>query len=1219
MISEARKRRSRIMFLGRLAAILHLIFWVENGCSDSSTSCWTAGNWSCMDPEPYLLIGLRNVILRINLDGGGRKRLASGVGNAALMDVHYREGRVYWVDTHTGVLSRVDLDGTRAQKLLSLGKGISGLAVDWRGNSVYWSSRKSGTIRRADPDGHNVKTVLRDLTQPSSVVIDPNAGYVFWLSAAVMSSIQRSDLTGALTTTVLKVPDRLLCLAGDAVERKLFWIQLGVNGLSTLGSCDYNGNVVSVINQRLRTKSPKMSLFSDHVYVTDSASQSVMRVNRHTGEPPEEVNSKKLPSVPVDVKVIHPMNQPVLEARAAFTPVCETDECVNVCSSSSGHCKCKPGFTLSKHGDSCEDVNECALWNHGCSLGCENVPGSYFCTCPEGYVLLPDHRTCREMKPCVENGTLCEHACTHTLEGDVCVCPVGSSLEPDGRSCTGCVSVDRGGCSQVCVTLSPGRWECECQPGYQLQPDGKQCKAPGPPALILFANMVDVRSVNVDGSESRSLLNESKRSIMAVDYDPVQSRVYFADTERRQIESVSVDGGETEVLITDLVSPEGIAVDWINRKLYWTDRGLFSVSRSRLNGLDSTVLIHDKLLQPRDVTVHPQAQTIFWTDVGFPVAVWKAGLDGKDHTVLIGSGLVSPCGITVDHSTHTLYWSDIGAGRIESARLDGSHRHTLTREQVGRPFDVVVFEDTLWFTNWEDNHIYRLDKRTGSDAERLSVESVQPASLVIVHPLVKPGADLCLHGNGGCSQLCESRLGLAHCSCHSQHVLSADSKSCLPVDTSSSSSSSSSSTGSGDGEWSDRLKNKSLNDESSPLSLSSEREPFTEKMVSDQDECFSLSCDVNAQCVLEDGGSACRCLSGFTGDGQLCMVERSGASPRPSSASPLDVTTPWQRGDVVEICPSTHDSYCLHNAVCFYFPEMETYACNCVAGYMGERCQYSDLEWWDLQQAEQEKRRNAAIAVFIDYTVERSGASPRPSSASPLDVTTPWQRGDVVEICPSTHDSYCLHNAVCFYFPEMETYACNCVAGYMGERCQYSDLEWWDLQQAEQEKRRNAAIAVCRRCSGTRAAVDVVSETSVCEESVTETPSISPQVQEVFRNASCGGRGQCRRCSGTRAAVDVVSETSVCEESVTETPSISPQFYVVLDHRVCNDEKMVHMIGSQRRGVCPCCSSETEESVVSEDPGTQKTLVDFADTQESCMKPSVNLISLDDSNTPSLI
>lgn len=46
------------------------------------------------------------------------------------------------------------------------------------------------------------------------------------------------------------------------------------------------------------------------------------------------------------------------------------------------------------------------------------------------------------------------------------------------------------------------------------------------------------------------------------------------------------------------------------------------------------------------------------------------------------------------------------------------------------------------------------------------------------------GADVCLHRNGGCAQVCESKLGFAHCSCLPQYILSADGTSCLPADAS---------------------------------------------------------------------------------------------------------------------------------------------------------------------------------------------------------------------------------------------------------------------------------------------------------------------------------------------------------------------------------------------------------------------------------------------------
>ncbi len=42
---------------------------------------------------------------------------------------------------------------------------------------------------------------------------------------------------------------------------------------------------------------------------------------------------------------------------------------------------------------------------------------------------------------------------------------------------------------------------------------------------------------------------------------------------------------------------------------------------------------------------------------------------------------------------------------------------------------------------------------------------------------------------------------------------------------------------------------------------------------SDQTECYSTRCDVNAQCEQTAGSPTCVCLEGFTGDGRLCAGE----------------------------------------------------------------------------------------------------------------------------------------------------------------------------------------------------------------------------------------------------------------------------------------------------------------------------------------------------------
>ena len=54
-----------------------------------------------------------------------------------------------------------------------------------------------------------------------------------------------------------------------------------------------------------------------------------------------------------------------------------------------------------------------------------------------------------------------------------------------------------------------------------------------------------------------------------------------------------------------LHSPDGIAVDWIARNLYWIDAGTDRIEVSRLDGSSLRVLIAEGLQEPRAIVLDP--------------------------------------------------------------------------------------------------------------------------------------------------------------------------------------------------------------------------------------------------------------------------------------------------------------------------------------------------------------------------------------------------------------------------------------------------------------------------------------------------------------------------------------------------------------------------------------------------------------------------------------
>ena len=69
------------------------------------------------------------------------------------------------------------------------------------------------------------------------------------------------------------------------------------------------------------------------------------------------------------------------------------------------------------------------------------------------------------------------------------------------------------------------------------------------------------------------------------------------------LDSIS-DAFSEPVVTTGLVSPDGVAIDWVGRKLYWTDSGTAvaqfgRIETANLDGTMRKVLFWNELDQPR--------------------------------------------------------------------------------------------------------------------------------------------------------------------------------------------------------------------------------------------------------------------------------------------------------------------------------------------------------------------------------------------------------------------------------------------------------------------------------------------------------------------------------------------------------------------------------------------------------------------------------------------
>ena len=89
---------------------------------------------------------------------------------------------------------------------------------------------------------------------------------------------------------------------------------------------------------------------------------------------------------------------------------------------------------------------------------------------------------------------------------------------------------------------------------------------------------------------------------VAVDYDPVEGKIYWTDVTLKLVARAFPNGSSVEVIASNNVqTPDGLAVDYIGRNIYWTDKGTSKIEVARLDGSFRRSLIITSIEYPRAI------------------------------------------------------------------------------------------------------------------------------------------------------------------------------------------------------------------------------------------------------------------------------------------------------------------------------------------------------------------------------------------------------------------------------------------------------------------------------------------------------------------------------------------------------------------------------------------------------------------------------------------
>ncbi|GAB6033222.1 Low-density lipoprotein receptor- protein 6 [Chamberlinius hualienensis] len=282
----------------------------------------------------------------------------------------------------------------------------------------------------------------------------------------------------------------------------------------------------------------------------------------------------------------------------------------------------------------------------------------------------------------------------------------------------------------------------------------------GNPPLI-FANRKDIRLAEISRPRFNSnVVFNHLEDATSVDFYYDEKLVFWGDISLEMIKSSKIGSPNVveNVITTGISTPEGLACDWLTKKIYWTDSETNRIEVSNFDGTKRKVLFWRGIDQPRAIALSPFDGLMFWTDWGEIPRVERAAMDGHNlsRVTIINQDISWPNGITVDYETKRIYWADGKLKQISSADFDGKNRK-LIAENLEHPLFITIASNVTYWTDWNTRSIFMYNMTSNMRRLLYIINPTQlfPMGINVYSAERQPKKTTPCHtNNGGCSHLC---------------------------------------------------------------------------------------------------------------------------------------------------------------------------------------------------------------------------------------------------------------------------------------------------------------------------------------------------------------------------------------------------------------------------------------------------------------------------------